>query len=374
MVAKKLFVYEPSITDLEKKYVFDCLESGWISSSGEMVTRFGNLFSEYIGTKYAIPLCNGTAALHLSLLAYGIGKGDEVICPAFTFAATANAVIHAGAKPVLVDIEKESLAMNPILIEKAITKKTKAIIVAHLYGMPADVLLLKKLCKKYKLILIEDAAESLGATCGKKYVGSIGDIGCFSFYGNKNVTTGEGGMVVTNNLKIAERVRYFASHAMKQSKRYWHNEVGYNYRMTSLQAAIGVAQMERVDEILKKKVHISDTYDMLLKNVPNIRLMKDPSYGKYVCWLYTLSVPNIKMRNAMMTYMDKKGIETRKTFYPLSDMPPYKTVEKFPVSKQMAQTGISFPSSPLLTDDDIVFVVNTIKHFMRTYDREAKKK
>ncbi len=374
MVAKKLFVYEPSITDLEKKYVFDCLESGWISSSGEMVTRFGDLFSEYLGTKYSIPTCNGTAAIHLALLAYGIGSSDEVICPAFTFAATANAVFHAGAKPVLVDIEEDSLALDPSLVEKAITKKTKAIIVAHLYGMPANVIRLKKICKKHKIILIEDAAESLGATCEKKYVGSIGDIGCFSFYGNKNVTTGEGGMVVTNSRKIAEKVRYYASHAMKQSKRYWHNEVGYNYRMTSLQAAIGVAQMERVDEILKKKVHISETYDSLLKNVPNIRVMKNPEYGKYVCWLYTVFVPNVHMRNAMMVYMDKKGIETRKTFYPLSDMPPYKTLEKFPISKQMARTGISFPSSPLLSEEDIEYVANAIKHFMRDYDRASIKK
>jgi perosamine synthetase len=373
-MAKKLFVYEPSITDLEKKYVFDCLESGWISSSGEMVTRFGKLFSQYIGTKHAIPLCNGTAALHIALLVYGIGKGDEVICPAFTFAATANAVIHAGAKPVLVDIEKNSLALDSSLVEKAITAKTKAVIVAHLYGIPADVMKLKKICKKHNLILIEDAAESVGATCGNKYVGSIGDIGCFSFYGNKNVTTGEGGMVVTNNKKIAEKVRYFSSHAMKQSKRYWHNEVGYNYRMTSLQAAIGVAQMERVDEILKKKVHISNTYDRLLKAVPNIRLMKDPKYGKYVCWLYTIFVPNIKIRNEMMLYMSKKGIETRKTFYPLSDMPPYKSIEKFPVSKHMAQTGISFPSSPLLSDEDIEYVADAITHFMKMYDRKSQQK
>ncbi len=360
-------VYEPSIGKLEEKYIVECVRSAWISSSGKMVKEFGDKFKKFLGTRYAIPVSSGTAALHLALLAHGIGPGDQVICPAFTFAATANAVYHAGARPVLVDINHYNLSLDVEEVEKAITPKTKAVMVAHLYGMPADMKSLKRLCKKRKLLLIEDAAESLGAIADNHYVGSIGDIGCFSFYGNKNITTGEGGMVVTNSKKIAEKITYFASHAMKPSKRYWHDEIGYNYRMTSLQAAIGAAQMDRIDELLQRKIHIANTYDKLLKNQNNIKLMKHPPYGSYVCWLYTIFCDNKKVRDRLAKYLDEHLIETRKTFYALSDMPPYYSKKSFPVSKAVSETGLSLPSSPSLKDSDIRYIAKTLHNFFDTY-------
>jgi perosamine synthetase len=369
MMAKKLFVYEPSITDLEKKYVFDCLESGWISSSGEMVTRFGKLFSQYIGTKHAIPLCNGTAALHIALLVYGIGKGDEVICPAFTFAATANAVIHAGAKPVLVDIEKNSLALDSSLVEKAITAKTKAVIVAHLYGIPADVMKLKKICKKHNLILIEDAAESVGATCGNKYVGSIGDIGCFSFQGAKIAVSGEGGIFVTNNETLYKRALLLSSMGRTDSQAvFWSDMLGFQYTIANLTAAMALAQVERIDELVAHKREIYGWYKEELDGVKGLNLLEEqPGCVSNYCYP-SLFLPNHtrQQRDAILLGFKELNIHARPAFPRMSEFPIYAPPRfENPVATSVAAQGISLPAAGNLKERDVRFVARALKKLIK---------
>ena len=243
----------PNLNGNEFKYLTDAFLSTWISSSGKYIDKFESEFSSYSDCTYGVTVSNGTVALHLALVALGISEGDEVIIPDLTFAATINAVLHANATPVIVDIGKDSWCISPDEIKKAITSKTKAIIPVHLYGQPCDMGAIMKIAKKYNLKVIEDCAEAHGAMYGDKKVGSFGDIGCFSFYGNKVITTGEGGMCTTNNSELNNKMRILRDHGMSATKRYWHDIVGYNYRMTNLQAAIGLAQLERIEDIHKNR-------------------------------------------------------------------------------------------------------------------------
>ena len=235
----------------ELLYVTEAIKSTWISSSGKFITQFESMFAEFCSTNHAVATSNGTTALHLAIESLNIGSGDEVIVPSLTFAATANAILHSGATPVFVDSLNYHWNIDPEKISGAITPKTKAILAVHLYGHPCDMTQIMKIAKKYNLFVIEDCAEATGATINGEKVGSIGDIGCFSFFGNKIITTGEGGMCITNNADLNERMRLLRDHGMDKSKKYWHTEIGYNYRMTNLNAAIGVAQMEQIDLFLK---------------------------------------------------------------------------------------------------------------------------
>jgi len=243
-------IAQPSLNGNELKYVTDALLSTWISSTGKYIDQFENDFSKYIDMRYGVSTSNGTTALHLALMALDIGEGDEVIIPDLTFAATINAVLHANATPVVVDVSEESWCIDPIEIQKAITPKTKAIIPVHLYGQPCEMDAIMSIAKKYNLKVVEDCAEAHGATYRDKKVGSFGDISCFSFFANKIITTGEGGMCLTNSKEIDVKLRQLRDHGMSKEKKYWHDMVGYNYRMTNIQAAIGCAQLERIDEIL----------------------------------------------------------------------------------------------------------------------------
>jgi len=328
------------------------------------VAEFEEQMANFCNTKYAVSCCNGTAALHLALLACNIGPGDEVIIPTLTFIATANAVSYTGAKPVFVDVDSETWNIDPLQIEHAITSNTKAIIPVHLYGHPADMDPIIDLAKKYNLYVIEDAAEAHGAKYKGNNVGTFGDAGTFSFYGNKIVTTGEGGMVVTNDDKVDEKIRLLRDHGMLKSRRYWHSELGYNYRMTNLQAAIGVAQMDKIRSIISKKKKIAHSYSENLKGIKGVILPPEMPWANNVFWLYTILVDE-EVSGVSVKEIEhdckEQGIDTRPFFPPLHTQPIYKTGQKLPVSEKISSRGISLPSAPVLRTTEIERVCYVIR-------------
>lgn len=362
MVGGHIPVADPDLGGNEVKYVMDCLETGWISSRGKYVERFENEFASFCMADKGISCGNGTLALHLALVSLGIKPGDEVIVPTFTFVASANVVVHCGAKPVFVDCDKRTWNIDVNKIEEKITKKTKAIMPVHVYGHPCDMDAIKEIAKKHKLFVVEDAAEAHGAEYKGERVGSIGDVGCFSFYGNKILTTGEGGMCVTNNKKLAQRMRFLKDHAMDYSKRYWHPEVGYNYRMTNIQAALGLAQLEKIEKTIKTKRQNAMLYNSLLRNVPGITLPVEEDYAKNVYWMYSILVdkPYALTRDELMAKLKKTNIGSRPFFHPAHTMPSHKTRQKLPVSEYASKHGINLPSSAKLKKGDIKRVCDVI--------------
>lgn len=356
-------VAEPFLGEKELEYVSDCIISNWISSTGKYVTRFEDLFAEYCGSKYALATSNGTTALHLALLALGIGEGDEVIVPSFTFIATANAVSYTGAKPVFVDSESETWNIDPAEIKKAITPRTKAIIPVHLYGHPADMDPILELARLHKLAVIEDAAEAHGAEYKGKKVGGLGVIGVFSFFGNKIITTGEGGMVVTNDSELAQRMKLYRDHGMSPTKRYWHTVLGYNYRLTNIQAAIGVAQIERIDSIITIKLDIAKRYQKQLEGIEGINLPPQAKWAKNVYWLYSILVNKDFgiSRDDLIEELKLRGIDTRPLFPPLHKQPIYDTGQCLKVSEDLSQIGLSLPSSAGLQIHEVDRVCGAIK-------------
>jgi len=360
----RLSVAAPSLGERELEYVTECLLTGWISSAGKFVTQFEDCFAAFCGTRYAVATSSGTSALHLSLLALDIGPGDEVIVPSLTFIATANAVTYTGAHPVAVDSESRTWNMDPQCIEDAVTARTRAIIVVHLYGHPTDMDPVLEIARRHGLPVVEDAAEAHGATYKGRTVGSIGDIGAFSFYGNKIVTTGEGGMVATDRSDLAERVRLLRAHGMAPDRRYWHPVVGFNYRLTNLQAAIGVAQMERVDAILAAKRGIAVAYDEGLRDLPGLTLPPRETWAEPVFWLYSVLVDPDEFgcaREDLVARLDRRGVETRPLFPPIHTQPIYRTERALPVAERIARVGLSLPSAVGLGKSDITRVVETIR-------------
>ena len=358
-------VANPDIGEKELSYVIDAIKSGWISSQGEYIRRFENKFAKFVGTKYGIAVSSGTAALHLALLALGIKEGDEVLVPDLTFASPANMVVVTGARPVFVDVTKTYWCIDPEEIRRKITNRTKAIIVVHLYGNPAKMDEILEIANDYGLYIIEDAAEAHGAEFKGKKVGSLGHVGIFSFYGNKIITTGEGGMVVTNDQEIAEEVRLLRDHGMRP--RYWHIRVGFNYRMTNIQAAIGLAQLERINELLDKKRRIAKLYSELLSDVSGILPHPEMRWAKNSYWLYSILIEREKFglsRDQVMQFLYKNGIETRKFFYPLHIMPIYKQFvkenETFRNSTFLHERGLNLPSGPKISDEEILKVCETL--------------
>jgi perosamine synthetase len=357
-------IAKPNLKGNELKYVEECIKTEWISSAGNFVEKFENEFSKLCECKFGVSCSNGTTALHLALLALKIKKGDEVIIPNYTFAATANAVLYCGGKPIFIDVDKETWCIDPKSIEKKITTKTKAIIVVHIYGHPCDMDSIMKIAKENNLYVIEDCAEAHGAEYKGKRVGSIGDIGCFSCYGNKIITTGEGGMCTTNNKKFADNMQTLKNHGMKKGKRYWHEIIGYNYRLTNIQAAIGVAQLERINEFIEKRRHIAQLYNKELKDVNGITLPPEMSWAKNVYWMYCVLINDEYPlnRDELIIKLREKGIDTRRFFYPLNDMEPYKTKEEFYVSKELSERGISLPTFFDLKDEEIIKIIDIIKN------------
>ena len=353
-------IASPDLSGKESAYVNECLESTWISSVGHFITDFEAAFAKVAGTRHAIATNNGTTALHLALVAIGIGPGDEVIVPALTYIATANAVTYCGATPVFADVEPDTMNLDPLDIERRITPRTKAIIPVHLYGHPADMTSIMAVAARHDLIVVEDAAEAHGAQVGGQPVGSLAHLGVFSFFGNKIVTTGEGGAVTTDDDALALHLRTLRGQGMDPERRYWFPEIGFNYRMTNVAAAIGVAQLERIDQMLERRRQIGALYAELLRTSASLVLPSERPDARRVNWLYTVLVSGFtaEQRNGLIDLLREDGIETRPVFYPLHLMPPYETepAGSFPVSEQLGAEGISLPTHVRLTDDDVATV------------------
>lgn len=355
-------IYEPDLSGNELAYVTDCVRSGWVSSLGSYVAKFEEAFSEFCGAEYGVGVSSGTVALHLALVALGVGPGDEVIVPTLTFVATASAVRHAGAKPIFVDSGLTTWTIDPQGIEERITPRTKAIMPVHLYGHPAEMDPICAIAKEHGLAVIEDAAEAHGAEYKGQRVGSIGHAGCFSFFGNKIVTTGEGGMIVTGSRELAERARLLRDHAMSKERRYWHLEVGYSYRLTNLQAAIGLAQVERIDDLVEKKRRIARWYEEGLKEIRGISLPPEATWAKNVYWMYSILVEDEfgMRRDEVMLRLQEKGIDTHPFFYPLHTMPPFRGEEGLPVAEELSRKGINLPSGVTLTRKEVEYICQTL--------------
>lgn len=355
-------IAEPDIGEAEEKYLLDAYRSGWISSLGNYLERFETSFSSYCGAQHGVAVSNGTVALQLALLAAGVGVGDEVIVPSLTFVATAAAVLHTGAKPVFVDCEPEIGTMDPAAFECAITPKTKAVIPVHLYGHPADMDEIMSVAARHNLVVIEDAAEAHGARYKGKLVGSIGHMATFSFYGNKILTTGEGGMVLTSDDRYATKIRFLKDHAMDPSRKYWHPEVGYNFRMTNLQAAIGCAQLERVDDLLEKRRFVVDCYKKELTETPSVLVNPRRGWAEPVPWLVCAILPKgttREQRDCLIKDLRARGIDSRPYFNLASDMPPYvsfRTPGDLHVSSDLSARGLNLPTSTMLTAESISFI------------------
>ena len=354
----------PNLGGNEFKYLIDAFLSTWISSTGSYIDKFEDKFSSYSDCEYGVTVSNGTVALHVALVALGIGKGDEVIIPDLTFAATINAVLHANATPVIVDIEEKSWCIDPDEIEKSITSKTKAIIPVHLYGQVCDMDSIMSLAKQYGLKIIEDCAEAHGSMFKGNKVGSFGDIGCFSFYGNKVITTGEGGMCVTNSTELNDKLRLLRDHGMSKTRRYYHDVVGYNYRMTNLQAAIGLAQLERIDEIHKNRFSYEKLYRRIMSD-SNFEFQKDLKNRKRITWLVCLLVGsnNNNERDILIEQLKDNGIDARPFFYLLSDMDIYKKYSRAVNSsaKKISSYGINLPTYESLKSlEQIEIIINKI--------------
>jgi len=362
---KTIPVCEPTQWGNEKKYVLDCLNTNWISSMGNYIAKFESLFAKCCGAKYGVACTNGTTALHLALAALGIGPGDEVIVPTFTMIATPNAVRYTGAKPVLVDSEVNTWNIDTSKIEENITKRTKAIMPVHTYGHPCDMDTIMKLAKKYKLYVIEDAAEAHGSIYKGKKIGGIGDAACFSFYANKIITTGEGGIVTTNNKKLAEKMRIMKNHAFSHERHFWHKVLGFNYRITNIQAAIGLAQTENFSLLANRRIKNAKLYNSLLKDIEEITLPPETKGIKNVYWMYGILLKEFSCvsRDTLRYELARKGIETRTFFIPIHLQPVYRGwyKRKFPVSEYLCTNGLYLPSSTSLTEKEIRYVTKTIK-------------
>ena len=364
-------VAAPALVGNEKAYVLDCLESTWISSSGKYIERFEAAFAGFCGVKHALACCNGTVALHLTLMALGVAPGDEVIVPTLTFVATANAVTYCGAQPVFVDSEPETWNLDPSLLEDLITPRTKGIIVVHLYGHPVDMDPVLALARKHGLFVVEDAAEAHGAEYKGRCVGSLGDIATFSFYGNKIITTGEGGIVVTNDGKLAARVRQLKGQGMDPDRRYWFPVVGYNYRMTNVAAAIGLAQLEKVKWHIARRREIAAQYAQHLRGLPGITLQPEKPWARNVYWMTSvvLDEQSPVPRDIVMAKLAEAGIETRPFFYLMHTLPMYRGLAKgqiFPVAERLAAQGFNLPSSATLSEKDVAFVCDQVIEILET--------
>lgn len=360
-------VNTPLLSGNELKYVTECIETGWISSEGSFVARFEAEFSNYVNRKFGIAVANGSAALDIAIRALEIGKGDEVIMPTFTIISPAQSVITAGAVPVLVDSDPVTWNMDVSQIEAKITSKTKAILVVHIYGLPADMDPILALCKKYGLKLIEDAAEMHGQTYKSKMCGSFGDISIFSFYPNKHITTGEGGMIVCNDEELAARCGKLRNLAFEPNeRRFVHHEIGWNYRITNVQAAIGVAQLEKIQFHIQRKREIGKLYHFNLKDIKHFQLpLEKTDYAENIYWVFGLVADTEKNQQEMVKKLTDAKIATRPFFWSMHEQPIFKKMgffenESYPVAEKLARRGFYIPSGLGLSDSEIETVCQII--------------
>jgi perosamine synthetase len=360
-------VFAPWLPESCRRYVLDCVDTGWISSLGEYVPRFEQGFARFCEAEHAVATSNGTVALHLALVVLGIGPGDEVLVPDLTFIATANAVRYTGATAVLVDVDRATWGIDPADARRKVTERTRAIIPVHVYGQPVDLDPLLELAREHHLEVVEDAAEAHGARYRGRRVGALGRIGAFSFYGNKIFTTGEGGALVTNDAALAARAAFLRDHAMDPHRRYFHTEVGFNYRMTNIQAALGCAQIEHADDILSRRQAIADAYRAGLAGIRGLVGQPPPPGGpggEAVCWMYSVLVDEQEFgrdRDAVSVGLRERGIDSRPFFVPLHEMPPYRSDAAFPVATALSRQGINLPSGTGLSREEIAQVCGALR-------------
>ncbi len=361
-------VAQPVLDGREFEYVKECFDTNWIASNGPFVERFERQFADYCGVKHAIAANNGTTALHLALAGLGVGEGDEVIVPTLTYIATANTVKYCNASPVFVDNDPRTLNIDPEAILRAITPRTKGIIPVHLYGHPADMDPIREIAAAHGLFVLEDAAEATGASYKGRKVGSVSDVASFSFFGNKIITTGEGGMLTTDDDELAKTLRLLRGQGMDPERRYWFPVIGFNYRMTNVAAAIGLGQLERIEHHLAARQRVARLYhDRLgrLEAAGKIVRPTSENWAEHVYWMYTiLLAPGLgPHRDRVMSEMDAAGIETRPVFHPLHTLPPYRDLAGagFPVAEDCAARGINLPTYGLLTEGDIDRVVSALE-------------
>lgn len=359
---------QPDLSGNERRYVQECMETGWISSIGRFIGEFEKNFSKVAGTAHGVATNNGTTALHLALVALGLGPGDEVIIPTVTYVATANAVTYCGATPVLADVLPGTLNLDPAELQRLLSPRTKGVISVHLYGIPADVRTISAFCRANHLFHIEDAAESHGAKVEGRPVGSFGDAAIFSFFGNKIITTGEGGMVTTNSHELEARLRLLRGQGMDPTRRYWFPVVGFNYRMTNIQAAIGVAQLEHMETMLSKRQLLADHYSGRLRALSDyIEAVDIPDDVETVAWLQNVFVRqcDAPRRDAIMASLASAGVDCRPVFYPMHMLPAFLDTHPFPVADDWSARGISLPLHTSMTIDQVDHVCDVLTESLR---------
>jgi len=362
---RQLPVAAPALVGRELEYVTDCLESTWISSSGSYIERFERGFAEFCGVDHAVSCSNGTVALHLALLGLGVGPGDEVIVPTFTYVASANAVRYCGAEPVLVDSETATWNLDPSRLEELVTERTKGIVAVHLYGHPVDLDPVLELARERGLFVLEDAAEAHGARYKGSRVGSFGACSMFSFYGNKIITTGEGGMVVTDDEELAKRLRLLRGQGQDPERRYWFPVVGFNYRLTNVASAIGLAQLERIDWHLGRRREVAGWYREALAGDERFAFSPEAEWAENAYWMSSVVLGEqvTASRDEVADALRADGVDTRPFFYPVHTLPPYEALgegREFPVADRLAARGLNLPSSALLSREDVEYVCEAL--------------
>lgn len=384
-VRKVIPLSEPEFSGNEWKYVKDCLDNGWVSSAGSYVNRFEEIVKDYVGCRFAVATTNGTSSLHLSLLACGIQPDDEVIVPTLTFIATVNVIKYCCANPIFMDCDPKTLCMDVqkvadfisneckkggdgLLYNKMSGKKIKAIIPVHVFGHPVDMDILIKISKEYGITIIEDATESLGSEYKGQKSGSFGEIGCLSFNGNKIITTGGGGMILTNNKGVADKIRHLSTQAKKDPFEYDHDEIGYNYRLTNIQAALGIAQMERLDEFITIKRKNAHLYKELLLDVEGLEFLKEKPWARSNYWFYTIRIPK-KHKKSLMEFLLSRKIQVRPIWKLIHTLPMYNGAQSFSIEKAVEayESCVNLPCSVNLKEDVIKFVVENIKDYFDRY-------
>jgi perosamine synthetase len=363
-------IYEPDLSSIERKYLLEAIDSGWISSQGSFIEEFERAFAQRFEMQYGVSTSNCTSALHLSLVALGIGAGDEVICPDLTFIAPANMVALTGAIPVLVDVEADTWNLSPESTRLAITERTKAIIVVHSYGHAASMEELQSLAAQHEIPVIEDNAESPGGCYKDKILGSFGKVSCFSFYANKILTTGEGGMVLTDDEELYYKLRELRDHGMSRHKRYLHVALGFNYRMTNMQAAIGMAQLERFETILEKRQSQEEFYNRMLSGNDSYSIRPQQPWSQSVHWMMTVQLNISGVRDALLDRLKEKGVDCRQMIYPVHEAQHFKQHyddRAYPVSKQVSHNSLHLPSSTQLTEEQIEWITGTFQELLKEF-------
>lgn len=362
-------ISKPKFLGNEKKYVNKCLETVWISSQGDFVGKFEAALEEFLDVKHVVCTSNGTTALQLALSGLGISPNDEVIVPNITFGATANAVLAIGAKPVLAEVCARTWNVDADKIEPLLTKNTKAIIPVHLYGNPCNMIAINKIAADHDLFIVEDCAEALGATVGIKKIGTFGNCGTFSFFSNKLITTGEGGAVSTDDTELYHKLLIMRDHGMRPEKRYWHEQPGFNYRMTNMQAAIGCAQMEKIERFIEKRREIHSWYLDILEKDGRFTFQDTESGASSICWLFSSLLANVlndQEKQKLLETMKIKGFELRDFFYPLDGQPAFAdySYSNYQISSNIHKRGISFPTFFDLKKNDVKNITTNLFKYL----------